>query len=140
MKNLVSLLMLVLICTSSSGQQLGASLKIYSVNLFIETSNDVSCARFMDAFNRMIDTSVCYSADTLKAMDNYLNQINYLKKSKNFNARIKFIYINKLGKATDICMNMLNICVNGHAIKYYPEFRLYLLSLVPKKQLVDTHH
>jgi hypothetical protein len=125
---------------SAFGQEKKASVTVLSVNMFTETIISVPCNDFIRTFNKAIDTSICYSKDSLAAMENFLKRVTYLKKSKDVDTRVRIVFVNGSGKVVDICMDMFDSCVNGRTIKSYPEFRLYLLSLVPKKQRVNSPH
>lgn len=138
MKVIGGLFILLCIYHSAVGQEKKASITVFSVNMFTETVISVPCNDFMKTFNKTIDTLVCYSLDSLAMMENFLKRVTYLKKSADVDTRAKIVFVNRSGKAVDICMDMFDVCVNGRAIKSYPDFRLYLLSWVPKKQHVNS--
>src|ERR1700744_5416200 len=115
--------LLVFICLNIFlyAQKKRPAIRMYSVNIFTRTIASVPCNEFMKTFQGHMDTTVCYSQDSLDAIDAFLKRFRYSKSSEDIDARIKFEYLNKYGKVTNICMDMFKMSLNGQTIQDYPD-------------------
>jgi|SRR6185312_23961 hypothetical protein len=135
MKKAIILLFLMSFTGLLSAQKRPPAVWVYSVNMYTRTIAAVPCNEFMRAFQGHIDTTVCYSRDSLDAIDAFLKHVRYSKDSEDIDTRVKFEYLSSTGKVTNICMDIFGISLNGRMIEQYPEFYKYLQSLIPKRQL-----
>jgi hypothetical protein len=111
------------------------SITVYSVNLYTETVIAISCDRFMDQFSKQMDTTVYYSTDSLRAIDNFLQSVRYSTNGGHVDTRVQFDIVNSAGKTIKICMGKFNLYVNDHVVRKNVAFFAYMRSLLPKKQL-----
>lgn len=116
-------------------QQVHPSITVYSVNLYTETVIAISCERFIDQFSKQMDTTVCYSADSLRTIETFLKHVRYSTSGDHVDTRVQFNIVNLAGKTIKICMGKFDLFVNDHVVRKNTAFFAYMRSLVPKKQL-----
>lgn len=112
------------------------SIGIYSVNFFASTITSINCDSFFSQFEGWIDTSVCYSRDSIIILDNFLDNIKYAAENTPLNTRAKILFVTKSGRKVSICIDMFQVAVNDKLIVDYPDFFKYLRALIPKKQFL----
>ena len=134
-KGSLLLYMLLYFSQSATSQHPKASISVYSVDLGIETVLSIPCNEFKTQFLGHIDSTVCYSPDTLQAITVFLKHIHRSRTRQQVDTRVRFIFIDLDGKETDICMDRFDLCVNGRVIRNYPKFYIFMRSLVPKTHL-----
>jgi hypothetical protein len=116
-------------------QPVRPSITIYSVDFRTETIIGIPCDQFMTQFARQLDTTVYRAPDTLRPIALFLQHIHPSRHHDHLDTRASLVFINSRGKATEICMDRWDLCVNGKIIRADPAFYKYLQSLVPKEHL-----
>jgi hypothetical protein len=112
----------------------------YSVNFYATTTFAVSCAQFEKTFNRIIDTVMISSADSIHQLDLLLEKVKFKHSKRVIDTRASIIFTTFSGTRYTFCMDLWNIAMNGRTISPSPELNKFLRSLVPQKNHPNGFH
>ena len=127
----------ILICVislfslSSTGQKTDKDyILALSVELYMNTSAQVSCDNFATAFKSELHVSKIVRQDSLVKFTSFVSNVKYARQNRGIDVRRKFIYESKDEDKIVVCASANDILVDGRLIKPNKAFIDFLNSLV----------